>query len=448
MKNLKVIGLLMTVMLFISAAPMQSQAASYAPSNVMFVVELDDADCTEYDDAESLSVIVKDNKNQKIIEVPVEYIQYIDSDTIAISVSLIDVDDTEEMKLFDADAQVYDLMHSCRLTGGRSLVDFLLRHDANLFVERANKYITDIFSPYTIEIKSSKGDYHKVTSNQYIISSDAAALLLDEAKELAYDIFDFPDGALDQCMTFSSLIDYVESYLVEKGKIEQGETIFGFVKTLVSDDEEVEKIREFIIAMDEVLICKYSSGEQSNFISGLTHSCSCSSATHFTILHAYFETDADGNSELVGVANYGPENDEAYGEIYTGTEGDIISGSDYIECEYDGEVYEFVGSYDSSMMYAENREDTYAVDEYWYMNELDSYVLTCDSDAPTGLILRYEKPAEEEVIYAEEIVYTEIDHSPLTGNQSDFLSYFGLLLISAGSMILLYRTRKGNIGSK
>lgn len=350
--------------------------------NAMALVTIDNEDCTEIANLKDLSVrITAPGTNINII-IPVEEVKE-DGETLGLWLGY------PKDRISDA------IM--------KELAEVQGNIDLGTYEKDPEKFLTDIdnvLSKFHVEIIGLPENHYSVVSSSIILTNDIFQQIVDMFKELIKEeVGDFD--------SFASLIDVLLQ--------EAGLTMDQFLAEL--EPEDAEAVKNLIENLDPLLAYITSSDFTGLLIAGAELACECPSIDYFQIIHKYYQR-TDGRLKLMATVYEGSYDDYFEGKCLQGYTGDIIKAKDFVNCKYDGQLFDYMGSYDSYVLY-----DNYKWSDY----ELDSFTL---GDWQTdGLILRYVIDKEKEAV-TEKPVSTQ---TPDTGDRASLGMYIVLLFTALGA---------------
>ena len=281
--------------------------------------------------------------------------------------------------------------------------------DLGTYEKDPEKFLTDvdnILSKFHVEIIGLPENHYSVVSSSIILTNDIFQQIVDMFKEIIKaEVGDFD--------SFTDLIDRLLK--------EQGYTMEEFLAEL--EPEDAAAVKNLIENLDPLLDYITSSEYSGLLIAGAELACECPSIDYFQIIHRYYER-ADGKLKLLGTVYEGSYDDYYEEKFLQGYAGDIINAKDFINCKYDGKLFEYMGSYDSYVLY----------DDYkWSDYKLDSFTL---GDWETdGLVLRYVIDSGKTAASAESAAGDPDKGSALpdTGDRSSLGMYIVLLFTALGA---------------
>ena len=456
----RIISVLTIVMLLCSSMAVTSFAETsdekplkdQIPEAVV-LVQVNNAECKMVEKMTDLTVDIKLKDGRDVINVPVERVEAEDGETLALwlgySYSEIDAQIKADMAEFQKD---YHL---------GSAEDFMTNIlSIMLGLEDMSKDLLAIFANYEIVINGIPEDAdHKFTieTNTILITSTIVTELFGIATELVGQILELSKEEVAQIKNFSDLVDVLNSYLAKEELLKDGQDIYDLLlETAETDEITKEELQNAVAEMDEVLAYMQSEDYTGTVFAGVYLECDCPFTVSFDIIHQYFK-EVDGKMTLAGTVSYGNiDMSESLGSewfdydfekySYEGLSGDVIKAADYIQPNFAGETYEYVGSYDDwtiiypdSNWYFTDEEDfdtldgLYACDDWWTEYKFDEFVLADeDLNAPSGLVLRYE--LLEDDIAADNIVET--------GDDSNMTPYYLIMGMAVAVMLAAFVFRR------
>lgn len=358
--------------------------------NAMALVTIDNEDCTEISNLKDLSVRITAPGTNINITIPVEEVKE-DGETLGLWLGY------PKDRISDA------IM--------KELAEVQGKIDLGTYEKDPEKFLTDvdnILSKFHVEIIGLPENHYSVVSSSIILTNDIFQQIVDMFKEIIKaEVGDFD--------SFTDLIDRLLK--------EQGYTMEEFLAEL--EPEDAAAVKNLIENLDPLLDYITSSEYSGLLIAGAELACECPSIDYFQIIHRYYER-ADGKLKLLGTVYEGSYDDYFDGKCLQGYSGDIIKAKNFVNCKYDGQLFEFMGSYDSYVLF----------DDYkWSDYELDSFTL---GDWETdGLVLRYVIDSDKTAAAPGGIAGTgdsdKGDPLPDTGDRSSLGMYIVLLFTALGA---------------
>lgn len=356
--------------------------------NAMALVTIDNEDCTEISNLKDLSVRITAPGTNINITIPVEEVKE-DGETLGLWLGY------PKDRISDA------IM--------KELAEVQGKIDLGTYEKDPEKFLTDvdnILSKFHVEIIGLPENHYSVVSSSIILTNDIFQQIVDMFKEIIKaEVGDFD--------SFTDLIDRLLK--------EQGYTMEEFLAEL--EPEDAAAVKNLIENLDPLLDYITSSEYSGLLIAGAELACECPSIDYFQIIHRYYER-ADGKLKLLGTVYEGSYDDYYEEKFLQGYAGDIINAKDFINCKYDGKLFEYMGSYDSYVLY----------DDYkWSDYKLDSFTL---GDWETdGLVLRYVIDSGKTAASAESAAGDPDKGSALpdTGDRSSLGMYIVLLFTALGA---------------
>ncbi len=253
--------------------------------------------------------------------------------------------------------------------------------DLGAYEENPDDLLTEIdklLSHFQVEVLGLPEGHYITQGTAVVITSEIYKQVIDMAIESAKELFG------EDVTSFSQII---EKLLAENGltlddifnTADFTEEDWADLATLGITKEDIEAMKSLIQNIDPIVDYLTSEEFSGLLFAGAELSCSCPFSSDFQIIHRYYKK-VDGKLKMVGTVfegEYDPEWDDYY---ITGTSGDVIKASDYIQPVYKGKTYEYMGSYDSITRYKGFDWDDY---------KMDSFVLDDEDSFTDGLILRY-----------------------------------------------------------
>lgn len=350
--------------------------------NAMALVTIDNEDCVEIPNLKDLSVRITAPGTKIDITIPVEKVEA-EGDTLGFWLGY------PKDRISDA------IMNELAEVQGKI--------DLGTYEKDPEKFMTDvdnILSKFNVEIIGLPENHYSVVSSSMILTNDifrkVARMFKDLIKEEAGD--------------FGSFADLIDVLLKENGV-----TLDELLEDL--EPEEAAAVKDLLENMDPLLNYITSSEYSGLLIAGAQLACECPTIDYFQIIHKYYERTG-GKLKLLATV-YDGTYDEFYEAKYLqGYSGDVIKAKSFINCKYEGRLFQFLGSYDSYALY----------DEYqWSKYKLDSFTL---GDWQTdGLVLRYVVDVnKKEAVSAE-----ATSQAPDTGDRASLGMYVLLLFIALGA---------------
>lgn len=255
--------------------------------------------------------------------------------------------------------------------------------------------IGDVLEGFDVDILGLPADHYTYGASAFVLTNDIFKQIVELFKEMI-------DEYYGEFTTFKELI----------------ESLMKDLDISMEDlDPETKAIFQEIIANIDPLLAYLTSEDFSGLlICGATLVCACPDIEEYQIQHRYYER-IDGKLKLVGIVREG-EYDEWYEDYYIkGTYGSKISAKDFLKTDYNGVSYEFIGSYDTDVIYDD-----------WKWSKYKISTFTLGTDWTDGLILRY-------VIDKGTTISGE--KSPDTGDHAPIGIYIALLvtaILAAGAI--------------
>lgn len=350
--------------------------------NAMALVTIDNEDCVEIPNLKDLSVRITAPGTKIDITIPVEKVEA-EGDTLGFWLGY------PKDRISDA------IMNELAEVQGKI--------DLGAYEKDPEKFMTDvdnILSKFNVEIIGLPENHYSVVSSSMILTNDifrkVARMFKDLIKEEAGD--------------FDSFADLIDVLLKENGV-----TLDELLEDL--EPEEAAAVKDLLENMDPLLNYITSSEYSGLLIAGAQLACECPTIDYFQIIHKYYERTG-GKLKLLATV-YDGTYDEFYEAKYLqGYSGDVIKAKSFINCKYEGRLFQFLGSYDSYALY-----DGYQ----WSKYKLDSFTL---GDWQTdGLVLRYVVDVnKKEAVSAE-----ATSQAPDTGDRASLGMYVLLLFIALGA---------------
>lgn len=274
-----------------------------------------------------------------------------------------------------------------------------IQGDINLggYSEEPEDLIEDlgyVLEGFDVEIVGLPEDHYTYSASAFVLTNEIFKEMVDMVKELI-------GSEYGEFTTFKELI---EAFMKEMG--------------MSLDDFEPdlrESIQKLIDSIDPAIAYLTSEEFSGLLIFGADLSCLCPEIWRYQIQQRYYEY-IDGKLTLIGTVNLGEYDSFNQDKYLEGELGQLIRGKDFIDTEYKGRTYKYIGSYDYFSIYG----------GAWKDDELESFRL--GEDFSMGLVLRYvigEKPAPAK------------EKSPDTGDESQLAMYIILLVgavTAAGAM--------------
>lgn len=347
--------------------------------NAMALVTIDNEDCVEIPGLKDLSVRITAPDTNINITIPVEKVEE-DGETLGLWLGY------PKDRISDA------IMNELAEVQGK--IDF------GTYEKDPEKFLTDIdniLSKFNVEIIGLPENHYSVVSSSIILTNDIFKQIVDMFKEMMKEeVGDFD--------SFSALIDRLLK--------EEGLTMDEFLAEM--DSEDAAAVKNLIENLDPLLAYITSADFSGILIAGAELACECPSIEYFQIIHKYYEK-VDGKLKLLATV-YDGTYDEFYDENYLqGYAGDIIRAQDFVNCKYKGQLFQYMGSYDSYALY----------DDYkWSKYKMESFTL---GDWETdGLVLRY-------VVDKETATPVDTTPAPDTGDRASLGMYIVLLFTALGA---------------
>ena len=284
--------------------------------------------------------------------------------------------------------------------------------DLGTYEKDPEKFLTDIddiLSKFNVEIIGLPENHYSVVSSSMILTNDIFQQIVDMFKELIKE----------EAGDFDSFADLIDQLLTESGL-----TMEQFLAEL--DPEDAAAVKDLLENLDPLLDYITSADFSGLLIAGAELACECPSIDYFQIIHRYYERTDGGKLKLLATVYEGTYDDYFDGKCLQGYSGDIIKAKNFVNCKYDGQLFEFMGSYDSYVLF----------DDYkWSDYELDSFTL---GDWETdGLVLRYVIDSDKTAAAPGGIAGTgdsdKGDPLPDTGDRSSLGMYIVLLFTALGA---------------
>ncbi len=432
----RILSVLAAVMVAFSlAAPSFADTGENAGDTVkvpdaVALVEVDNPECRLINEIGDLNVkIVFKEDGREIVTIPVERVEETDDDTLALwlgyGFNQVADDIKQKMEGFQANfhLQSWDEL--------KKILESSDTSELERYLTDMEKSLEDIFANYTVELTGlpeAEDHEFKTETGAMLMTSELANELLAIVRDIVSDALELTDAEKAGIVDFSSMIKTVENKMRQQGYLEEGEDMLSALEALMEKkftDEERAQINKEIADIDAVLNYVRDEKYSGTVIAGVYVTCGCPVSMEYEIIHQYFK-EVNGKMKLAGTEQYGPE--DGY---YSGFTGDMIKAADYIKCEYKGETYEYIGSYDSEAELYDQKDvdEFYSDEDWWSESRMDEFVLDDDDDSPFGLVLRYElKDSAGSGMLAD-------NGNPQTGDNSFIELYAVLLLISAVGVI-------------
>lgn len=290
---------------------------------------------------------------------------------------------------------------------------------------------------YTITLNGLEDDDH-YTDFEYLVYVETAESLWDSFEQTvqqmremggeAYADYEMPE-------TFSKMQD-------DYANICGYDSFLDMLKDSGYTQDEIQQELTRNAQMD-LLLEELRSGTFEGYLSflGLLN-CDCPELKYYEIYHEYYKLK-DGKYTLVGRTQDGEPDDVYETPVLEAPVGTVIRAEDYIQCEYDNETYEYVGSYESWVVWEEDGNPS------WDINKCDQFTIEEYDDE--GLVLRYVLEEKESIPPTEdssnepsdnidentsEEQVTDNEVSPPTGDKSAIALYTLLLSFAAAGLFL------------
>ena len=450
------LSILIVIMMLCSGITVTAFADSEKVTDMpeaVVLVQVSNAECKMVEKMTDLTVDIKLKDGRDVINVPVERVEAQGDDTIALwlgySMDKIDAQIKADMAEFQKDYH---------LGSYEEFMDniFSLLFDAG----DAYKDLMAIFDNYEIVINGIPEDTDhefKIETSTMLITSTIVSELFDIAVGLLGELFELSKDETANINNFSDIITLLNDFLIEEEMLEEGQDIFDLLMESMEDsDISKEELVAAVTEMDEMLDYLRSEEYTGTVFAGVYMDCECPYTVEYTIYHQYFK-EVDGKMVLTGTVNNGPLNyedkyKEMFGEDFTSffdyefekyyyecLSNQIIYAADYVQPEFNGETYNYVGSYGSSTLVwpdmsffwtDENDyitlDELYAADEWWTEYKYNKIDFS-DEDYPSGLVLRYEILE---------------DSTPDTGDTSNMTPFYIIMMLALAVMAAAVATRR------
>lgn len=441
-KNMKrtFVGIITAMMMVLSftavsyaATDDSAQSTTKVPKAVA-LVSVDNPECLLYDQiGKNLKVKISiDDGKTVIAEIPVIKVEEEDDDVLALWLGY----DPGEPFTDDIIAKLTEIQKDLEKDLGKtvSLDDMT---DADLeqllkYMEEVEKVLEKIFSNYTVTLEGlpEDSDTHKfeIEAETLYLSNSMANELIDFIKEVIGELFELTQEQINSITKFSDVVTLLGTEFRAVEILEEGETLLDLLVDNPTDADRAE-YKETLEQLDGMVDYMKTEDYKGTVITNVTVTCGCPKSIEYDIVHQYFKVKGD-KVTLVGTEMYGPEDGS-----YIGKSGDTVSAKDFIKCDYNGETYNYIGSYDSIVEFCGQDEvdDFYLDNDYWAEDEMDSFVLSDDWESATGMVLRYE--------LVEESAASAVN----TGDDTTLLPYIILMsgAVVAMSAVLFTRRKVG-----
>lgn len=294
-------------------------------------------------------------------------------------------------------------------------------------VEEVLEETSALLNEITIEFKGLP-EHYKVDMDYTIVTHEVVTAIVEMIHELLSWIY--PEINIDE-LGVTGLIEMILE--------EEGTSLDKLIAELATEDPELaEQVKVLFEEIDKTLAYMQSDEFPGLLFAGATLSCDCPVKASGQILHEYYK-NVNGTLEYVGSKTEDLED-------YTGK---IIKADDYVKCEYDGVVYEYMGSFNADVMF----EEAYFVYD-WSGYEMNEFAL--GDENYWALLLRYEIIGEKDSVEEiqdndkekEEPVQIKDKNSesreaaPATGDVQNFRV---LIMIATGALgVIILKLRKMN----
>ncbi len=362
----RIVSILMTVMLIFGSMVVPAFADTTEGTSLkdqvpeaVVLVQVNNAECKMIEKMTDLTVVISLKDGRKVAEVPVEKVQAEDGDTVALWLGYSFDEIDAQIK-----ADLAEFQKDFHLGSWEELLGGLLTEEGS--ISNMEKEFKKICDNYVIDITGVPEDTdHKFTieTDTLLITSTLVKETLQLGKELIGELLGLSKKELDSIDSVQDMISVVEDLLVKEEVLKPGQTIFDLLVELTDGEftqEDIAEIQALIVEVDELLAYLKSEEYTGTVFAGVYMECDCPVTVTYDIYHQYFK-EIDGKMILAGTKSYGSEDGmanfpgmepedifdyeyERYG--YKGISGDVIKASDYIQTEFNGETYEYVGSYD------------------------------------------------------------------------------------------------------
>lgn len=350
--------------------------------NAMALVTIDNEDCVEIPNLKDLSVRITAPGTKIDITIPVEKVEA-EGDTLGFWLGY------PKDRISDA------IMNELAEVQGKI--------DLGMYEKDPEKFMTDvdnILSKFNVEIIGLPENHYSVVSSSMILTND----IFRQVAEM------FKDLIKEEVGDFDSFADLIDVLLKEKG-VTLDELLEGL------EPEEAAAVKDLLENMDPLLNYITSSEYSGLLIAGAQLACECPTIDYFQIIHKYYERTG-GKLKLLATV-YDGTYDEFYEAKYLqGYSGDVIKAKSFINCKYEGKLFQYLGSYDSYALY-----DGYQ----WSKYKLDSFTL---GDWQTdGLVLRYVIDVNKK----EPVSAAATSQAPDTGDRASLGMYVLMLFVALGA---------------
>lgn len=350
--------------------------------NAMALVTIDNEDCVEIPNLKDLSVRITAPGTKIDITIPVEKVEA-EGDTLGFWLGY------PKDRISDA------IMNELAEVQGKI--------DLGMYEKDPEKFMTDvdnILSKFNVEIIGLPENHYSVVSSSMILTND----IFRQVAEM------FKDLIKEEVGDFDSFADLIDVLLKENG-VTLDELLEGL------EPEEAAAVKDLLENMDPLLNYITSSEYSGLLIAGAQLACECPTIDYFQIIHKYYERTG-GKLKLLATV-YDGTYDEFYEAKYLqGYSGDVIKAKSFINCKYEGKLFQYLGSYDSYALY-----DGYQ----WSKYKLDSFTL---GDWQTdGLVLRYVIDVNKK----EPVSAAATSQAPDTGDRASLGMYVLMLFVALGA---------------
>lgn len=445
MKMRKCISVLLAVMMLISCLTVTAFADTDQETKVpdvpdaVALVTVDNVNCKVINDIKDLSVVIKFKDDGRVIaNIPVVKVENAADDTVALWLGY----EPTEAILDEIKDEMSEIQKDFHFPSWNELMDLIMNStekELEAYMENLENVLGKILGSYTVELTGlpEAADHeYKYEADVMILNSKLVNEMLTFCKELIGQMFEMTDAEIAEITTFSGWVDALEKEMVEQGVLEPGEDFLDMLEDSGAVEftaEERAEVEAAIAEIDNILAYMKSEAYKGTVIAGVSVTCGCPHLVTYEVIHQYFKV-TNGKAKLVGTVYEGDKKDSFGDKYYEGWEGTTVKASDYINCDYKGNTYEYVGSYDSINVFYESwAQDFYDERDYYDRYEVvDEYTLAYnDVYAPEGILLCYE-------------IVDNTETSPSTGDDSNMGIYVGIMALAVAAMAaaVLVRRRK------
>lgn len=434
MKLRKTICILVMMML-ISCFTVTSFAATQEDGEVpkvpdaVALVTVDNVNCKVINDIKDLSVLIKFKDSGKVIaNIPVVRVEDYGDDSVALWLGY----EPTEAILDDIKDEMSEIQKDLHIPSWKELMKLIQNSsedELDAYLETLEKTLENISGSYTVELTGlpEAADHeYKYEADVMILNSKLVNEILTFCKEIIGELFGMTDAELAKITSFSGMIDAIEQEFVEMGFLKEGQDLLSWIEESGAVNftaEDKAEIENALAEIDSILAYMKSEAYKGTVIAGVDVKCGCPYLMEYEIVHQYFKV-TNGKATLVGTVREGDYKGSESPKVYKEWEGFEVKASDYKNCEYKGNTYHYIGSYDSLNECFDDMDVQDFYDDKQYFDRYEAvteYTLDHDKDDVDGLLLCYE-------------IVDNTESSPSTGDDSDMGIYFAIMALAVAVM--------------